>query len=166
MIPNKSEIIFQCANLLRKTKENNAHIFYDLSFLSPDFILNFPNGESILDEYLKNQKNDNVMLKCHKSERVAIMSNGDVYLCPACQTSNREFCLGNIKTDNFSKIWSKRYENIFFQERKLEKSFCKYCKYLSICKCGCLAGSYFKYKTLDAPSVECTYYKNLEKKYG
>ena len=166
LVPNEIKIVTQCANLLRKTKENNAQIFYDLSFLSPDFILKISGGEKVLDEYLEKQKTNEVMLKCHKSERVAVMSNGDVYLCPACQTPNKEFCLGNIRSDNFSEIWEKRYSNIFFCERKMEKSFCKYCKYLRVCKGGCLAGSYFTYKTTDAPSARCTYYKKLEKIYG
>lgn len=166
LIPCNEDIILNCAKLIQKTKENNTNIYYDLGFLTPEFILNFEAGESLLDKYLETNKQTKNLLKCHKSERIAVMSNGDVYLCPSCQTTNREFCLGNIKKQSFSDIWDNRYNDIFFNPREFKKSVCKVCKYNSICKGGCMVGTFFTYNTMDAPSANCNYYKKLEKIHG
>lgn len=166
LIPSYDNIVLNCALLIEKIKSNNSKIFLDLSFLSPDFILNFAAGEQLLDEFMKKTPQKMNSLKCHNSERIAIMSNGDVYLCPSCQTTDKEYCMGNIREQLFKEIWDNRYKNIFFQDRILQKSMCKYCKYLSLCKCGCMVSSYFTYKTMDAPSAQCKYYKRLEEAHA
>ena len=166
LFPKRDDILINCSELIKKTKLANANIFYDLTFLTPEFILNYEYGENLLDKYLENNTQNQSLLKCHHSERIAVMANGDVYLCPSCQTTNREFCLGNIRNQKFSDIWRKRYENVFFRTREFKKSVCTICKYLPICNGGCMVGSYFKYKTMDSPSADCQYCKKLEKLYA
>jgi len=61
----------------------------------------------------------------------SITSNGNVKICP----SSNEI-LGNVKEQSFKKIWNQKKLKEY-RELKWIPLYCRSCKYLSKCRCGC-----------------------------
>lgn len=160
--PNLNKLFISLAKLIDEIGEDNS-VRIKLTLLKAFDFTTYEVGRKLLDEYLK--LNDIVCSKslmCHNHEKATIWANGKVYLC--ADTEKDELCLGDLKKQSFFEIWKNRFNNVFFQERSLEKSVCKKCKYVSLCSAGCPAKSYFEYGDINSPDSECIYGKILIKK--
>lgn len=124
--------------------------------------LRFPDGKLILDEYIT--KNDIQIpeykcLACHRHNKITISSEGNVFFCSMDESN--EAILGNLRKSDFYDIWENRYNIPYFQKRDLTTTFCKKCKYISICNTGCMASAYKKYGDINAASADCPIYESV-----
>lgn len=162
LLPDKEEVFLNLAELTRK----NIHKEFLIrpTILKMYDFLDFSFGKELLNNYIRiSDVPKTPSLKCHKNNAITIFANGDVYLCPSVATRTKEFCLGNIRENNFYDIWMNKSNNLFFQKRCYEKSVCVNCEYLNICNSGCPANAFFKYGTINAPDMFCNYANCIKK---
>ena len=115
-------------------------------------------GKLLVDEYVKNISTDKDMcLTCHAHNRVTISSRGDLFLCSMDDSKNA--ILGNLRNQDFQTIWQNRFKNPYFKERSLKTSKCKACKYIMMCKMGCIASAYKRYGDINMAPAECPYFE-------
>lgn len=141
-------------------KEARKHSEVNCSFKILDFydFIKTAKGKSLIDEYIKSINVDNdVCLSCHGHNRVTISSRGDLFLCSMDDSKNA--ILGNLRNQDFLTIWQNRFENPYFKERSLKTSKCKSCKYIMICKMGCIASAYKRYGDINMAPAECPYFE-------
>ncbi len=160
LLPNVDEVFTYTSELIEKMRDDKS-ISLNFSNLKVWDFFNHDIGKKLLGEYMNS--NDipvpqNLMCHC-KHESVTVSANGSLYLCS--QAEKDELCLGNLREKTFFEIWGKRFDNVFYQERCLDKSVCKKCEYIPICKAGCPANAYEKYNDINAPDGDCCYGKIL-----
>lgn len=159
LLPNLDDVIENTAGLIQKAEQN---LKLNLRHLKVFDFLNYEFGKELLDRHLKEkQPSTKTNCSCHKHNRFTLCADGKMYLCPAAE--NEKFCLGNLKTQAFPEIWANRFNNELFQERNAAKmDFCKNCKYIDLCKGGCMIEAYQKHGKINAPQKTCNYYKTLQ----
>lgn len=162
LVPELSEIFIYVSELINKMKKDNS-IDADIN-LKVHYFLKFEYGKKLLDDYLKTENipiSKNLM--CHNHNTLLIASNGNVSLCPTAEQNNLSF--GNLREQSFFEIWENRHKNVLFWQRPLEKSICKNCNYISLCKSGCPAEAFKKYQDINCPESACFYGEILAKKH-
>ena len=113
------------------------------------------------DEYFaenKLQKTVGHNISCHKHNTLYINAKGKVYLCFACEL--KDGLLGSYPEEALSQIWENRKQNLFFEPKFSDKSYCKKCKYFKYCLGGCMGSAYKTYNSIYAPDGLCKYYKS------
>lgn len=156
--PDLSKMFIQCSRLIDKIADDKC-ISLILNFKAYDF-LSFDSGKKLLNEHLKtNNTSIPQNLMCHNHGSLNVCADGKVYLCS--NTEQDDFCLGNLKEQSFLEVWDNRHNNIFFQERPLEKATCKNCEYIIFCNSGCPADAYEAYGDINCPDGNCFYGKFL-----
>ena len=91
---------------------------------------------------------------CHYHDKIAIHSDGSVYLCLEALTHNVA-PMGNLKNNSLIEIWNSRFNNILFQERDINQMKCNICKYNKYCNSGCVAKSLMWSKELNQVQKPC-----------
>lgn len=129
--------------------------FLEILGLEVTDLANNKTAQQFLDEYLKKiKKLKNFNCSCHNDDKAYIDSQGDVYLCHIA-ANNSKCAFGNIKNKSFKDVWNNRNQNVLFQNRRSCKMVCQKCKYVHLCKGGCLAYAYENYGTVLAPGGNC-----------
>lgn len=133
-----------------------------INFFSPIDILNIPEVRTIIEEeryqnLIKTQFSEAKPWACQHHDKIAIQSDGTLYLCMEALTSNLA-PLGNYKKNSLLEIWENRYENMLFQPRKIENMACNKCSYNKFCNSGCMVKAYMRTKNLNTPSIKCGHY--------
>ena len=150
--PDLECVIKNTALLIEKVNNDKEFHLKNTSLKTIDFLKNARGMELINSIKLDGLPADS-SLRCHSHQRVEICADGRVYLCSAAET--KDLCLGSLKENDFKTIWSTRYNNPLFKERKLENSVCKNCRYVPLCKAGCMARAYKKHKSINCSGHEC-----------
>ena len=107
---------------------------------------------SLLDQSVMKPFCDAGISKC------SISPNGKVIPCPGFKQSN-QFIAGNIKKCSLTKIWNE--SPVFKKLRKFSytqvREPCRSCKYLHVCRGGCIAQKALEYKSdiYSAPDPSC-----------
>ncbi|MCF8093961.1 MAG: radical SAM protein [Desulfobacteraceae bacterium] len=85
--------------------------------------------------------------------KLSVLCDGSVYPCYLF-FRYKEFCLGNILEDDFSRIWKHPVLEFF---RRFSGNQCpnESCRFYRDCRGGCPAMSYLLYKRLDFPDPRC-----------
>ena len=128
------------------------------SFWKPDELLNIPEVLEIINEpyyqgLMKKQYKEALIngdCQCH--EKIAIQSDGNIYLCLRALNYNLA-PLGNCKDNSFAEIWEKRWSNPLFQPRNREKSMCASCKFNAFCNGGCKLEAYISSGNVNIPAI-------------
>lgn len=161
--PEADQTFIVISKLIDKLSDEK-HINVKLTALKPFDFLNYKRGRELMDELLNTSNSIcHKNLMCHRHEKVSICADGRMYLCP--QTEQEELCLGDLRKKSFWEIWESRFDNVFFQERNLEKLVCRHCKYISLCNAGCPAEAYCKYDNINVPDGNCAYGEKLLEMY-
>lgn len=131
--------------LLLKIKEKLTKKYKKYIYISIDSPL-----EAIID------RNDLKKLETHGpcligQVFIGIKSNGDIFSCPMLDN----IIIGNIKTDDISKIWSESKLLNEVRNLNLLKGKCKHCKIKKYCGGGCRAMSFLKYNDITMPDPSC-----------
>ncbi len=151
--PDLNEVFKNTALLIEKINNDSGFTLKNTSLKTIDFLQN-TEGIQLLSSLKLEALVPDSSLRCHSHQRVEVCADGKVYLCSAAETE--ELCLGNLKASDFETIWSNRHSNPLFKERKLENSVCKNCRYIPLCKAGCMARAYKKHGTTDCCGYDCT----------
>lgn len=70
-----------------------------------------------------------------------VEADGSVYPCDFYALD--EFCMGNVKTDSFEKLWKKgREETGFFRNAAMRDYRCPACRWYPLCRGGCRRDCY------------------------
>lgn len=130
------------------------------AFFTPFEILNIPEAKQIIEENKYQQLIDNkykeiASRNCHYHDKIAIQSDGTVYLCLEA-LSHDIAPLGNYKQNSLSKIWENRHNNILFQERNIEDMNCYNCRYNKYCNSGCMVKSIAWANNINTPQGPCS----------
>lgn len=162
--PQLNKVFIYVAGLIDNMGDDKS-ISLKLMLLKAYDFLNYEIGINLLDDYLSHKNLPYYRnLMCHRHEKVTISADGKLYLCS--DTEKDELCLGNLKEQSFFEIWENRFNNIFFQERCLEKLVCNKCKYVVLCGAGCPVKAYTEYGSINAPDSDCPYGKILMNEYN
>ncbi len=157
LIPDNDEIFYNLAELINKVRFFDKIRFNIAAIKAIDYI-NMPKGKKLFNSLLDQHTNcDN--LSCHKNERITLLDDGNLVLCLACDI--KEGQLGNIFKNNILTIWNNRQNNIFFKKRVKDKSTCKNCKYVNMCKSGCPIEAYKLFGSIYKQSPQCLNYEKL-----
>lgn len=96
---------------------------------------------------------------CSAGDRVAnVDPSGNIYPCQFMQ--RKEFLIGNVREQNFSRIWSDASNPVlaaFRQKKSLLTGKCGSCEYKDICGGGCRIRAYAHYGDLWADDPLCPY---------
>ena len=96
---------------------------------------------------------------CSAGDRVAnVDPSGNIYPCQFMQ--RKEFRIGNVREQNFSRIWSDAGNPVlaaFRQKKSLLTGKCGSCGYKDICGGGCRIRAYAHYGDLWADDPLCPY---------
>jgi len=96
---------------------------------------------------------------CSAGDRVAnVDPSGNIYPCQFMQ--RKEFRIGNVREQNFSRIWSDTHNPVlaaFRQKKSLLTGKCGSCGYKDICGGGCRIRAYTHYGDLWADDPLCPY---------
>ena len=118
-------------------------------------------GRTIVGDYVEKTNSfidsENTCLSCHRHERLTMSSEGDLYLCSF--DDSEKAVLGNLREKSFEEIWEQRFENPYFKERSPKTIRCKNCKFLGLCKGGCIINAYKKYGDINMADSECSYFE-------
>ena len=113
------------------------------------------NYNASLKEKIQNHKS----VRCSSSFRsMALRSDGRVFLCiPASYCDSDMLCLGDVKRESLSDIWSYRLNNILYVGRDAEKLSCykNKCEFFEKCRGGCVAKAYYYSGDINAPDPRC-----------
>ena len=152
LIPDLNDVFKYTAMLIEETRKDTAFMLQNTGLKTIDFLKN-EEGAKLLKNLHIDELPAGASLRCHCGQRVEICADGKVYLCSAAETD--ALCLGSLKNEDFETIWSKRKSNPLFKERELKNSVCKNCKYVPLCKAGCMAKAYKKYGSIDCSGDDC-----------
>lgn len=170
---------FKVCNEKQKDLELNDEDLFNYSLELLTAIKNYPNlkvaykalslfdflktsdGQAIVEDYIKETNYpvnlENKCLSCHRHERLTMSSEGDLFLCSF--DDSEKAVLGNIREKDFMEIWEQRFENPYFQERNSKTIKCKNCKFLGLCKGGCIVNAFKKFGDINMPDSECPYFE-------
>ena len=81
----------------------------------------------------------------------SILYNGDLYVCPNVPRM-KSLIQGNIKVDNFKKVWNDKYKEFRRLDRTKNRE-CEECKYWEYC----LGGAYHTYNFEKNEQKQCVY---------
>lgn len=145
-----NERLIKLRNQERKTVLVNS-IFSILDLVGIPEVLEILNE----DKYLPILKLDNEPIRrdCHFHDRFSIRSNGKIYLC--LDSNCEDCCVGDYKKNSMLEIWQNLDKNPMFQPRTLDKMVCKDCKFNRVCRGGCKAQAYEKFRDINCPSSKC-----------
>lgn len=131
--------------------------FLDINFWSPIELLNIPEVYNIIESkyyetHIKKIFNQVQDRNCQCHDRLAIDSDGTVYLCLEA-IANKIAPLGNYKQNSISDIWQNRFNNPLFNQRKIENMECDGCKYNIYCNSGCVVKSFVATNNINNPQI-------------
>lgn len=150
-----NEELFKIYYDLRQNGLDKSNI---MAFWKDDKLLNMPEVQKIVEEpyyqsLIKKLYKKSLLKKdCQSHERIAIQSDGRMYLCITALGYNLA-PLGSYKENSFKEIWERRWDNILFQPRNREKSQCGNCKYNTFCNGGCKVKAYINSGNVNMPAI-------------
>lgn len=157
LMPDFNDLIKAAADIIEQSKTSDT--FFELNLKFFDFVQN-EQLRKYADDYLLNNPKNSVVctnLSCHNHNTAYINPSGKIYLCFAVEEENAE--LGDFRKTSLKEIWEKRKSNEFFAPRLSNKMVCKTCKYLSVCKGGCMGSAHKHYGNRNYPDGLCLYAK-------
>lgn len=157
LIPDFNDLIKAAAKIIEQKRTSDT--FFELNFKFFDFVQNEQLRKYADDYLLKNPRGNTACnnLSCHNHNTAYINPSGKIYLCFSVEEENNQ--LGDFRKESLKEIWKKRKSNEFFDPRLVENMVCKTCKYLSICKGGCMGSAYRHYGNRNYPDGLCLYAK-------
>ena len=156
LIPDLARLFEEYAKLIKKLD----NIKLDRNFFYVYDFLEFEYGKYLFETQKPPAKFGKNKL-CHTHSKCHLAANGKLYLCPSSECA--ELCLGDLRTDNFDKIWQNRFNNPLYQPRFVTEEPCAECKYQKWCRCGCAVSSLTNCGNANKPPIECCIVRNYQK---
>ena len=137
--------------------EFSAEPVLSANFWTPAEILSVPEVRKIAEEpyyqdLIKKYHTQRQSVSCQAHDKIAIQSDGTVYLCLEALSYNIA-PLGNYKENSMLEIWENRWDNALFKPRKIENMVCNKCKYNTYCNSGCMVKAYVTSKNFNNPQI-------------
>ena len=151
-----NEEIFAVLSKLIDLKQNkNLPIYINLLCFSFIELINDLTVRKMLNEYNSEIKHEKApkYLNCHRREKISIKPDGKIYLCP--DIVSPKALIGDLKTQNIEEIWQTIENHPLYQFREFDKMECKKCKFVYLCKSGCMGKTFLKTKNIYSKSPEC-----------
>ncbi len=135
----------------------NLPIYMNLTCFSIIELLNDDRVRAMLDDYIDEEKrlNPPIYMNCHHREKIAIKPNGKVYLCP--DVVSEKALLGDFKKNSLEEIWESVDSHPLYQFREFDKMECKGCKFVHLCKSGCMGENFVKTENIYSKSPDCVF---------
>jgi radical SAM protein with 4Fe4S-binding SPASM domain len=145
------------SRLIHLKTSKNLPIYMNLTCFSIMELLNDESVRKMLDEYIdENEKlNPPLYMNCHHREKIAIKPNGKLYLCP--DVVSEKALLGDYNKNSLEEIWSTVDKHPLYQFREFQKMECKHCKFVFLCKSGCMGENFVKTENIYSKSPDCTF---------
>lgn len=165
LVPDFNSIFKYIAEVIRLERQYQNPVF-NCKVVSLAELVHHECAQNYLSNFLNNsnkQSIEDLDCICHRDDKVYINADGNVYLCNLLAKDEIN-AFANVKNSSFTEAWEKRFQNVFFNDRKACNMVCKNCKYVSLCKGGCPAAAYIESGNIYAPDPNCIYVKKISKK--
>ena len=145
------------SRLINLKMSKNLPIHMNLTCFSIMELLNDSAVRAMLEDYIdKDAKlNPPIYMNCHHREKIAIKPDGKVYLCP--DVVSQKALLGDFKKNSLEEIWTTVDSHPLYQFREFSKMECKNCKFVFLCKSGCMGENFVKTENIYSKSPDCKF---------